>query len=147
MKELKLYLPKEDPERVTKQIEQITNKRNRQVNHYLHAASKGMIDFLVKEGVGTIIIGKNPLWKQGVGMGKRNNQNFVQIPHARFIDMLMYKAELVGIHVEVQEESYTSKASFLDLDPLRLRIARVRRPGQVAFILFLEGRVNYPHLE
>ena len=40
-------------------------------------------DFLVKEGVGTIIVGKNPLWKQEVSMGKRNNQNFVQIPHAQ----------------------------------------------------------------
>lgn len=118
MKELKLCLPKEDRERVTKQMEQITNKRNRQVNHYLHAASKGIINFLVKEGVGTIIVGKNPLWKQKTGMGKRNNQNFVVIPHARFIDMLTYKAELVGILVEVQEESYTSKASFLDLDPI-----------------------------
>ena len=118
MKELKLCLPKADRERVTKQMERITNKRNRQVNHYLHAASKTMIDFLVQEGVGTIIVGKNPLWKQEVGMGKRNNQNFVQIPHARFIDMLTYKAELVGIQVEVQEESYTSKASFLDLDPV-----------------------------
>ncbi len=118
MKELKLCLPKEDRECVTKQMEQITNKRNRQVNHYLHAASKRIIDFLVKQGVGTIIVGKNPLWKQEAGMGKRNNQNFVQIPHAKFIDMLTYKAELVGIQVEVQEESYTSKASFLDLDPI-----------------------------
>jgi putative transposase len=118
MKELKLCLPKDDRERVTKQMEQITNHRNRQVNHYLHAASKSIIEFLVKQGVGTIIIGKNPLWKQEAGMGKRNNQNFVAIPHARFIDMLTYKAELVGIQVEVQEESYTSKASFLDLDPL-----------------------------
>ncbi len=118
MKELKLCLPKEDRERVTKQMEQITNKRNRQVNHYLHAASKAIIDFLVQEGVGTIIVGKNPLWKQEAGMGRRNNQNFVQIPHARFIKMLTYKAELVGIRVEVQEESYTSKASFLDLDPI-----------------------------
>jgi putative transposase len=118
MKELKLCLPKEDRERVTRQMEQITNTRNRQVNHYLHAASKGIIDFLVKEGVGTIIVGKNPLWKQEAGMGKRTNQNFVQIPHARFIDMLTYKAALVGIQVEVQEESYTSKASFLDMDPI-----------------------------
>ena len=118
MKELKLCLPKADRERVTKQMEQITTTRNRQVNHYLHAASKRIIDFLIKEGVGTIIVGKNPLWKQEAGMGKRNNQNFVQIPHARFIDMLTYKASLVGIQVEVQEESYTSKASFLDLDPI-----------------------------
>jgi putative transposase len=47
-----------------------------------------------------------------------NNQQFVQLPHARFIEMLRYKGELAGIIVKVQEESYTSKASFLDLDPL-----------------------------
>ena len=51
-------------------------------------------------------------------MGKKNNQQFVQIPHARFIDMLTYKAQLVGITVQVTEESYTSKASFLDLDEI-----------------------------
>ena len=118
MKELKLCLPKADRERVTRQMEQLTTTWNRQVNHYLHAASKRIIDFLVKQGVGTIIIGKNPLWKQEAGMGRKNNQNFVSIPHARFIDMLTYKAALVGIQVEIQEESYTSKASFLDLDPI-----------------------------
>jgi len=88
MKELTLCLPKADRERVTKQMEQFTTRRNRQVNHYLHEALKRIIDFLVKEGVGTIIVGKNPLWKQEAGMGRRNNQNFVAIPHARFIDML-----------------------------------------------------------
>src|SRR6266581_2748737 len=118
MKELRICLPKEDRERVTRQMEQITNTRNRQINHYLHAASKRIVDFLAQEGVGTVIIGKNPLWKQEVGMGRRNNQNFVSIPHARFIDMLTYKASLVGIQVEIQEESYTSKASFVDLDPI-----------------------------
>jgi len=111
-----LKLPKDRRDRVTKQMEHITNKRNRQVDHYLHTASKRIIDFLAKEGVGTIIIGKNPLWKQEVNNGRHNNQNFVNIPHARFIDMLTYKAELVGIKVIVTEESYTSKASFLDLD-------------------------------
>ncbi len=118
MKELKKKLPKDDRERVTAQMERITNTRNRQIDHYLHTASKRIIDFLVKEGVGTIVVGKNPLWKQECGMGRKNNQNFVQIPHARFIDMLTYKAALVGIQVEVREESYTSKASFLDLDPI-----------------------------
>ena len=117
-KELTLCLPKTERERVTKQMERITIHRNRQVNHYLHAASKAIVDMLVQEGIGTLILGKNLLWKQGASMGRRNNQNFVQIPHARFIDMLTYKAALVGIQVEIQEESYTSKASFLDLDPL-----------------------------
>ena len=118
MKELKKLLPKTDRERVTKQMERITNTRNRRIDHYLHTVSKRIVDFLVKEGIGTVIIGKNPLWKQESGMGRKNNQNFVSIPHARFIDMITYKATLVGIQVEVKEESYTSKASFLDLDPI-----------------------------
>ena len=51
-------------------------------------------------------------------LGKRNNQNVVSVPHRRFIEMLTYKARLVGIQVIVTEESYTSQASFLDADPL-----------------------------
>jgi putative transposase len=75
----------------------------------------------VKEGIGVLVIGKNEGWKNEIEMGKRNNQNFVQIPHARFISMFTYKAELVGIRVQITEESYTSKASFLDRDPLPVR--------------------------
>src|SRR6266851_3749788 len=118
IKELKKKLPKNDQERVTKQMERITNTRNRQIHHYLHTASKRIVDFLVENGIGMVVIGKNPLWKQESSLGKRNNQNFVSIPHARFIDMLTYKAALVGIQVEVREESYTSQASFVDLDPI-----------------------------
>src|SRR5947209_2856170 len=107
--------------RPVKSINQFYNKRNRRIDHYMHTVSRRIIDLLVKEGIGTLVIGKNDAWKQEVNMGKRNNQNFVQIPHARFIAMLTYKAELVGIHVEVTEESYTSKASLLDCDPLPVR--------------------------
>ncbi|GHO80029.1 transposase [Ktedonobacter sp. SOSP1-85] len=99
-------------------LDQITAKRHRRVQAYLHTASRRIIDHLVEEGIGTLVIGKNPLWKQQVNLGRKNNQSFVQIPHARFIEMLTYKAKLVGIEVIVIEESYTSKASFLDLDML-----------------------------
>ncbi len=102
----------------TAKMERMTIKRTRRIDHYLHTASKRIIDLLVSEKIGTLVIGKNPLWKQEVNMGKRNNQQFVQIPHTRFISMLQYKAELVGIQVMVGEESYTSKASFLDSDPI-----------------------------
>ena len=80
--------------------------------------SRHIIDLLVREGIGTLIIGKNPLWKQESNMSRKNAQEFVQIPHARFISMLSYKAQLIGIQVIVSEESYTSKASFLDLDDI-----------------------------
>jgi len=105
----------------TRRMERMTNKRNRRIDHYLHTVSKRIIDLLVKEGIGVLCIGKNDAWKQEANLGKRNNQNFVQIPHARFIAMLTYKAELVGITAKVTEESYTSKASLLDLDPLPVR--------------------------
>jgi len=99
-------------------IEHLTNKRTRKINHYLHTQSHRIIELLIEHGIGTLVIGKNPCWKQEIKIGKRNNQNFVNIPHARFIDMLSYKAKLVGITVIITEESYTSKASFLDLDKL-----------------------------
>jgi putative transposase len=102
----------------TRRMERLTNKRTRRIEQYMHTASKRIIDLLVKEGIGTLVIGKNDAWKQEAHLGKRNNQNFVQIPHAPLIAMLSYKAELVGIRVLITEESYTSKASFLDRDPL-----------------------------
>jgi IS605 OrfB family transposase len=102
----------------SQRIERLTMRRTRRIDHYLHTASRRIIDLLVVQGIGTFIIGKNPLWKQEVNLGRRTNQQFVAIPHARFVEMLSYKAELVGIRVIVTEESYTSKASFLDADPL-----------------------------
>jgi IS605 OrfB family transposase len=62
---------------------------------------------LVHEGIGTLVIGKNPFWKQGVALGKKHNQEFVQLPHATFIEMLTYKAESVGMTVLITEESYS----------------------------------------
>jgi putative transposase len=99
-------------------LDRITTKRNCRVMHYLHTASRRIIDLLVAEGIGTLVIGKNLFWKQGVELGRKHNQEFVHIPHAKFIEMLTYKAELVGITVLLTEESYTSRASFLDRDVL-----------------------------
>ncbi len=102
----------------TARMERLTNKRNRRIEHYLHTASRWIVDDLVAHGIGTLVIGKNDGWKQEANMGKRTNQNFVAIPHARFISMLTYKAERAGITVKITEESYTSKASFLDRDEM-----------------------------
>jgi len=102
----------------TRLMERITNRRNRQITHYLHTHSRRIIDMLVREGIGVLIIGKNDGWKQQIAIGRRNNQNFVQVPHARFIQMLQYKAALVGIEVHTINESHTSKCSFLDAEPM-----------------------------
>jgi putative transposase len=106
-------------ERKTSQrLDALTDKRNRRVKAYLHLASRRIVDTLLQYRIGTLIIGKNDGWKQAINPGTRTNQNFVQIPHARFIDMLTYKGQRVGIRVMVTEESYTSKCSFLDAEPI-----------------------------
>jgi putative transposase len=114
----RLQRPLSDGQTTSRRLEQLADKRNRRVQAYLHRASRLIIDRLVQHRIGTLVIGKNDGWKQAINLGRRTNQNFVQIPHARFIEMLTYKALLVGIQVILTDESYTSKCSFLDLEPI-----------------------------
>lgn len=102
----------------SRQLEAVTDKRNRRIKMELHRCSRLIIDTLLHASIGTLVIGKNDGWKQEVALGRRTNQNFVSIPHTQFIGMLIYKAQLVGIRVIVTEESYTSKCSFLDLEDI-----------------------------
>ncbi len=94
----------------------LTNKRNNKINNYLHKASRLLVNQLVSNKVGVLIIGKNTGMKQDSNMGHVGNQNFVNVPIFKFLDVVAYKARLEGIKVIWQEESYTSKASFLNLD-------------------------------
>ncbi|MCC3638234.1 MAG: transposase, partial [Microcoleus sp. PH2017_37_MFU_D_B] len=96
----------------------LTRCRHQKVDNYLHHTSRQIVNLLASQKIGTLVIGKNARWKNEINLGKRTNQNFVSIPHARLIEMLKYKAELMGIKVIEQEESYTSKSNFLNLDPI-----------------------------
>ncbi len=91
-------------------------KRYCQISDYFHKVSHWLIQECLRTDTGKIVIGLNPDWKRGVNIGKVNNQKFTAIPHRRLISMTQYKAERYGIEVVVREESYTSKASCLDLD-------------------------------
>lgn len=102
----------------SKRIQKLTRVRNNRVDNYLHKCSMWIVNHLDKQGIGKLIIGNNRGWKQSVNLGKQINQTFTAIPHSRLIDLLTYKAQLLGIEVEVREESYTSRASFLSLDPI-----------------------------
>jgi putative transposase len=102
----------------SRQLDILTDKRARQITSYLHVASRRIVQWLVEQRIGALVIGQNSDWKQAIGLGQRTNQNFVFVPHARFVQMLEYKAALVGIRVIVSEESSTSKCSFLDLEPI-----------------------------
>jgi IS605 OrfB family transposase len=99
-------------------IQRLTRCRNQKIDNYLHHTSRLILDILIAKQIGALVIGKNAQWKTEIDLGKQTNQNFVSIPHARLIEMLEYKARLVGIKVIVQEESYTSRANFFGLDPI-----------------------------
>ena len=77
----------------SKQIEQITHKRNCWIDDKLHKISKFIIDDCIKNDIGTIIIGYNIGWKQGIKIGKVNNQKFVDIPHRRLIDKILLQSK------------------------------------------------------
>jgi putative transposase len=109
---------KQGVEKLTKFQQRILRKRNNQIRDFFHKTSAWIIDHCIQQKIGIIIIGYNDGWKQCTHMGSRNNQNFVQIPFAKLISMLEYKAKLVGIQVIVHEESYTSRCSFLDNEPI-----------------------------
>ncbi len=75
--------------------------------------------FAYSKEVGRIVIGKNKFWKQLSNMGRRNNQNFVNLPHSKLIEQLIYKKSGVRNRSQCSfSESYTSKASALDFDDI-----------------------------
>ena len=119
---------------------ELTNKRNRKIDNYLHHASKRIVEHLIANDIGTVVIGKNIGWKNEADMSKKNNQSFVCIPHARLIQMIEYKCQLVGVTVLSTEESYTSKCSFIDSESLEHHdryIGRRRHRG-----LFVSGTIR-----
>ena len=92
----------------------IALKRKNKVDDYFHKASRMLATWCVENNVGNVFVGHNPGWKQKSDIGKVNNQNFVQIPFERFVSMLRYKLEEVGIELGIVNEAYTSKCSALD---------------------------------
>lgn len=96
----------------------ILRKRYFRIENYFHHVSRFIVDLCLEHGVPKIIIGKNDGWKNGIRLGKRTNQKFCSMPFYLLLEKIRYKAALEGIEVVFTEEAYTSKASFLDDDPL-----------------------------
>ncbi|RJS71441.1 transposase [Methanophagales archaeon] len=105
----------------SKRMERLSVKRERKLRDFFHKASKFVAEWCASHNIGRLVIGYNKEWKQGVNLGKKNNQNFVQIPFLMLIQQIKYKAEERGIEVLLVEEDHTSKCSFLDGEPMEHR--------------------------
>lgn len=102
----------------SKSLDRLWLKRNNKISYEIHKITKFLANYFDERDVSKVIIGNNSGWKNEINLGKRNNQNFVNIPYTKFINQLTYKCQLLGITVITREESYTSKASFLDYDEI-----------------------------
>ena len=119
----------------TNRMNSLTRKRNHKIDDYMHKASKFLVEYAIANSLNTIVIGNNKEWKQKSSMSKRINQSFVGIPHMRFIQMIQYKAQNVGLNAILTEESYTSGTSFLDNEmPIKANYNKSRRVQRGLFV-------------
>lgn len=102
----------------SKRINNLQLKRDNKIKDYLHKTSRIVVNYLINNNINTLVVGYNKEWKTGINIGKVNNQKFVNIPYSNLINMLEYKCKLLGINIIINEESYTSKCSSLDFEPI-----------------------------
>jgi IS605 OrfB family transposase len=102
----------------SKRLARLTERRNRQMRDAVNKAARIVVKHCLENKIGTIVFGWNKGQKNGADMGKNTNQKFVQIPTARLKERIRQLCEIHGIQFLEVEESYTSKASFLDSDAL-----------------------------
>lgn len=100
--------------RSSRRLDRLEFVRDQKIDRFAHEASKRIVEIALSHDIATIVIGRNESQKQSCSLGRRNNQNFIGIPHQMMVAMIRYKANLAGIVVMETEESYTSQTSFLD---------------------------------
>ena len=104
--------------RTTLRQKRIARKRNNRINDYLSKAARIIINYCLNNDIGKLVLGYNEDFQRNSNIGSINNQNFVNIPYGKLRDKLIYLCKLYGIEFKLQEESYTSKASFFDGDEI-----------------------------
>ena len=109
---------KQKIKRTTLRQKRIARKKNNRINDYLSKAVRIIINYCLNNDIGKLVLGYNEDFQRNSNIGSINNQNFVNIPYGKLRDKLIYLCKLYGIEFKLQEESYTSKASFFDGDEI-----------------------------
>ncbi|BBM55854.1 putative transposase [Leptotrichia wadei] len=109
---------KQKIEHITLRQKRIARKRNNRIEDYLSKAARIIINYCLNNDIGKLVLGYNEDFQRNSNIGSINNQNFVNIPYGKLRDKLIHLCKLYGIEFKLQEESYTSKASFFDGDEI-----------------------------
>ena len=109
---------KQKIKRTTLRQKRIARRRNNRIEDYLSKAARIIVNYCLNNDIGKLVLGYNENFQRNSNIGSINNQNFVNIPYGKLRDKLIYLCKLYGIEFKLQEESYTSKASFFDGDEI-----------------------------
>lgn len=109
---------KQNIKKQTKQQFLISRKRKYRVDDYINKTCRYIINYCIANDIGTLVIGYNQSFQCKPDMSKKNNQNFTFLPFGKIREKLEYLCKRYNINYILQEESYTSKASFFDNDEL-----------------------------
>ena len=109
---------KQNIKKQTKQQYLISRKRKNRVDDYINKTCRYIINYCLSNNIGTLVIGYNQSFQCKPNLGKKNNQIFTQLPFGEIREKLEYLCKRYNINYILQEESYTSKASFFDNDDL-----------------------------
>ncbi|MDD4455927.1 MAG: transposase [Candidatus Methanomethylophilaceae archaeon] len=105
---------------ITKRQSGLLLRRDNRIEEALNRYVNWLVTFAMERRIGTVVL---PRWdgiKDKINHGRKNNQNFVQIPFDRFRQKLAATCELVGIRFDdSHDEAYTSQVDALALDPIR----------------------------
>ena len=107
------------------QLDHVTNRelRLRQKldnisENFVKQACRYVIDYCLEHKIDTVVIGYHNEFQQGVKLRRSTNRAFTLIPFGEFRKQLQYLCQRYGLNYVEQEESYTSKSSFFDQDPI-----------------------------
>lgn len=115
---LKSELEKKNGKKWSRRLETLNQKRYWWIDNYFNQVASKLMKYCAANQIGNLILGYNKNWKQDLNIGKVNNQKFQYIPYYLFKRKLEHKCSEFGIQYVQQEESYTSKCSFLDKEEI-----------------------------
>jgi len=105
-----------------------TGWRNAIINDYLHKATAHVAKSCLTNKISKVVIGDVAKSLNHINLGKKTNQNFVNLSLGQFIEKLRYKLGQHGIELKVASESYTSAASFVDGDKMPKKYNEEAKP-------------------
>lgn len=102
----------------SRKLQRLWRKRHNYFKDFTAKITSYLVRYCFKNNIGTVVVGKNREWKQESDIDETNNKMTSLISYTEILHKVKEKLERHGIQYIEIDESYTSKASFLDNDKI-----------------------------